>query len=299
MKRIVALMLGVLSLLLVIACGKESEENASNFENTQQMVDEGTEYYEEGSDEITVESSEVEYGSTEKYASEEYEGFFRLETIVEALGQGIELYNPPVLFEGGGDSWYLTPKVPEGFELSNKASFVIDDKMYELPLSCDELIAEGWELYQVDEDYYDPEVTTEQKFAGAYTGNTELSVGYVSDTDYEMNYNGSKIYKIMVGLSNWDYYGGIVYPAVILPGGIDLSSTKEEIIEVYGEPNEEFKEGMDMNLYMWEGGTSDTEYDWFWYQIGDNCTLQFITYKYEGVVDQVAFIISMDDPFKK
>lgn len=135
-----------------------------------------------------------------------------------------------------------------------KAQIDIEGDTFTLPMKISDFLAMGWELTD-----YKPEDTIKTKdrfLADAKKGEVTIGIVLNNDADQDMPCKDCKMNQIGI-------YSGDCKATI--PGGFELDkATKDEVVSVWGEPDDEYdscinyKIGTDENLFYeldFEGGT--------------------------------------------
>ncbi|MDR3072662.1 MAG: hypothetical protein LBU41_04140 [Clostridiales Family XIII bacterium] len=130
---------------------------------------------------------------------------------------------------------YLTPIIPDDLS-PNPDSFQIslDGNVLTLPALYSDFVALGWESEDIDDQTLKPGFMT--------IGNTSLDKGdarlaganFINLGDKEAPLSECHVYGVSFIYSKWNALG----TSFVLPGGLHVASTLDEIIAAYGEPTE-------------------------------------------------------------
>ncbi len=110
----------------------------------------------------------------------------------------------------------------------------VDGSEYTLPINCEDLLADGWEMYSfTGEETIDPQSYAQVSFQRS---DALIHTSLVNRSEEEEKLKNLKIESVWLS-RDWYEEGG--HHSVELPDGITILSTEEDIKKSYGEPTNE------------------------------------------------------------
>jgi len=158
-----------------------------------------------------------------------------------------ETEEPSVSSDVSGDEYpFATPIIPDGLS-SEPDSFQIslDGNILTLPVLYSDFAALGWTSDDIDGETLKPGFIMVGN-ASLEKGDATLSgVSFINLSDKEMPLSECHVYGLAFAYSTT----GAVSTSFVLPGGLHIGSTIDDIIAAYGEPTEK-DDSSDSKTYL-------------------------------------------------
>ncbi|MCL2528794.1 MAG: hypothetical protein FWE41_00415 [Coriobacteriia bacterium] len=148
---------------------------------------------------------------------------------------------PPVSTDVSGDEYpYATPIIPDGLSSSPDSFQVsLNGDLITLPALYSDFAALGWTTDRIDGETLKPGYYTIGSIS-LKKGDTSLnSIRFINLSDTELPLSECYVYGFAFSYDR----KGAVETSVVLPGGLHIGSTIDEIIAAYGEPTETAESG--------------------------------------------------------
>ena len=164
-------------------------------------------------------------------------------------------------FDGLLDDFQDPPREPIELEITEEMErgglfdfqFYLAGNSHTLPLYWRELEAAGWNNFELYREIYPGFM----RVSVAHRGQEQLDVWFANSTDEVITYSEAKIVKILsrqpMSVNNREC-------SLELPTGVRVGSTREEVLQIYGEPTTVFEGGNHTRYYYHPGGGSEISF---------------------------------------